>query len=420
MSANDYVIRFHEGWETVDPHAWDALLDASQGPNPFMRHAFLAALTRSGSATAATGWRPRPLTLYRQGALVAACPLYEKTHSYGEYVFDWAWAHAHERHAVPYYPKLVVAVPFTPVQGTRLAARNASDRRALIEALTRLASRERYSSVHLLFGTTEDLDAAAAAGWLVRSGVQFHWRRRPGGGNARGAPAAAVEETADATGRGDFAEFLSRLQRDKRKKIQQDRRRVRDAGLTVEALHGRRIGPADWDFFYRCYVATYQSHGRAPYLTRAFFQDVSSTLPEHWLLLLARQGERPVAASLIALDPRTRVAYGRYWGSIAPFDALHFEACYYAPIEWCLREGYVRFEGGAQGEHKLSRGLEPVRTGSAHWIGHPGFRQAIAAHLLHESAGVDAYLDELAARSPYKREAPADWTGHSPPGGLSP
>lgn len=382
MSSNDYVIRIHEGWETVDAARWDALLDVSEGATPFMRHAFLACLESSGSACARTGWRACPITVWQRGELVAACPVYEKTHSFGEYVFDWAWADAYERNGLPYYPKLLVGVPFTPVTGARLLARGASARQVLLEALTSQALHDQRSSVHLLFGSPADIEAARQTGWLLRCGLQFHWHN----------------ERAYA----DFNDFLGHLQRDKRKKILQERRRVREAGVILEALVGPEIAKEDWDFFHRCYVQTYRAHRSTPYLNRAFFEQVSTALPQQWLMFVARRGRQRVAASLLTLDPAQRVAYGRYWGALSHVDCLHFESCYYAPLEWCIAQGFRRFEGGAQGEHKLARGLQPVRTYSAHWLGHTAFRDAIARYLEREAAGMNAYLKELEAHSPLK------------------
>ncbi|GAP38487.1 GNAT family N-acetyltransferase [Piscinibacter sakaiensis] len=390
--AGNYVIRVHEEPASLDRGAWNALLAAQPRPTPFLRHEFLAALHDSGSAVPATGWAPRFLTLHDGAGLAAACALYLKSHSYGEYVFDWAWADAYQRHGLAYYPKLLGAVPFTPVPGTRLLARDAPARRALLQALRGLAGEAGLSSVHLLFideADREAVHAAAGAGWMLRSTVQFHWQNR------RPAPYA------------DFADFLSALQRDKRKKIQQERRRVADAGLHFRCARGADIGEADWDFFYRCYVHTYRAHHSTPYLTRDFFRRAGAELAGHWLLFTAWRGERRIAASLIALDPASRTAYGRYWGAIEHVPCLHFEACYYQPLAWCIAEGWDRFEGGAQGEHKMARGLLPVATHSAHWLAHPRFAEAVADFLAREGAGIEGYLDELNERAPFKAGAPA-------------
>jgi predicted N-acyltransferase len=368
----------------IDAAAWDALLEAQAAPTPFMRHAYLAALQRSGSAVGETGWAAAFLVVERDGDLIAAAPLYFKTHSYGEYVFDWAWADAYRRHGLEYYPKLLGAVPFTPVPGTRLLARDDAGRDLLLGAMVALAKQARLSSVHLLFFDDVDRAACERAGWLLRHGVQFHWTNR--------APAPYV----------DFAEFAASLQRDKRKKIAQERRRVAAAGVTLRAVEGHAIDEALWDFFYRCYTLTYRAHHSTPYLTRAFFAEMARTMPTHWLMFVAERGGEPIAASLIALDPDRRVAYGRYWGCIEPVDCLHFEACYYAPLAWCIEHAYLRFEGGAQGEHKMARGLLPVRTGSAHWLADARFASAVDDFLAREGEGIDAYLDELNDRSPFR------------------
>ena len=380
----DYVTRVHADPATIAASDWDELLDADPAATPFLRHAYLLALTASGSATASTGWQPCFLTLHHGDALVAACPLYLKTHSYGEYVFDWAWADAYQRHGLAYYPKLLGAVPFTPVPGVRLLARGAHERRLLLRAVRQFARQQKLSSAHLLFLSDADREAAQAEGWMLRSNVQFHWQN-PG-------PAPFP----------DFAAFLASLQRDKRKKIQQERRRVAEAGVSFETLAGEAIDREAWDFFYRCYTLTYRAHHSTPYLTREFFERMASTMPEHWVMFVARRGGERIACSLIAVDPDRRVAFGRYWGATEHVPCLHFEACYYQPLQWCIDQHYTRFEGGAQGEHKMARGLLPVPTHSAHWLAHPEFARAVADFLEREGEGVLAYLDELNERNPFK------------------
>jgi uncharacterized protein len=380
----DYVIRVHDDPASIDASAWDALLDADPAATPFMRHAYLLALTASGSATAATGWQPCFLTVHRADALVAACPLYLKSHSYGEYVFDWAWADAYQRHGLAYYPKLLGAVPFTPVPGVRLLARDRDGRRVLLQAMRQLAHDQKLSSAHLLFLSDADRDAAQAEGWMLRSNVQFHWQN-------------PVESPLP-----DFAAFLASLQRDKRKKIQQERRRVAEAGVSFQTLSGAEIDGEAWDFFHRCYTLTYRAHHSTPYLTRDFFARMAATMTAHWVLFVAQRGGERIACSLIAVDPDRRVAYGRYWGAVEHVHCLHFEACYYQPLQWCIASGYRRFEGGAQGEHKMARGLLPVPTYSAHWLAHPQFARAVADFLAREGEGVGAYLDELNERNPFK------------------
>jgi len=412
VSVNDYVTQVHEDLSSLDAEAWNALLAQQDQPTPFMRYEYLAALQASGSATPATGWTPRFLTLHdRAGQLQAACPLYLKSHSRGEYVFDWAWADAHHRHGLAYYPKGVVAVPFTPTPGSRLLARNASTRDALIQGLLDQCEGLGLSSLHLLFGSGDDLAAMEGAGLMLRHTVQFHWRNR------EPQPYA------------DFDDFLATLSQDKRKKIRQERRKVREAGVTLRPLQGQQIGPQDWDFFYRCYERTYLEHGNPPYLKRDFFTQIAAGQAEHWLLFLAERAGRPIASSLIALgevpnpdsirlgtEGRTQrsgettqtanraVAWGRYWGALERVDCLHFEACYYAPLEWCISHHMQRFEGGAQGEHKLARALLPVQTSSAHWLAQSDFAHAVQQFLEVEGEHIDRYLDELALHSPLRQD----------------
>jgi predicted N-acyltransferase len=382
--SNDYVIRVLDHPALVDAAQWNALLDSQPSATPFMRHEYLLAMHDSSSAVGASGWEPQFLVILEGEQLVAACPLYLKSHSYGEYVFDWAWADAYQRHGLRYYPKLLSAVPFTPVPGPRLLARDGAARIALLEAMQQFARQAKLSSAHVLFLDDNDQQAARAAGWMMRSTVQFHWVNRQ--------PQAYL----------DFADFLSSLQREKRKKIQQERRRVQEAGVSFTTLQGAQIGQADWDFFYRCYTLTYRAHHSSPYLTRDFFVRMASAMPENWLLFVSWKDGQRVAASLIAIDAVRGHAYGRYWGATEHISCLHFDACYYQPLAWCIAQGFKRFEGGAQGEHKMARGLLPVQTWSAHWLAHPQFAEAVAEFLEREGAGVESYLDELNERRPFK------------------
>ena len=408
-NSNDYVIRILDSPLAVNAREWNALL-AAQSPdgavNPFMRHEYLAALHASGSATPKTGWTPRFVTLWQGDALAGACPLYLKAHSYGEYVFDWAWANAYAQHGLAYYPKALVAVPFTPVPGARLLARNAAERALLVQALVAWCDEEKLSSLHLLFATDDDVAACQDAGLMLRHTVQFHW-------------------TAPAAGYRDFDDFLMSLSQEKRKKIRQERRKVADAGIAFRWSLGQDISADDWDFFYRCYERTYLEHGNAPYLSRDFFRRMQTTMPENWLLFVAEHEGIPVASSLIAISARPMcgngqndaemmsipdgsqpgqglTAYGRYWGALARVDCLHFEACYYQPLQWCIAHGFQSFEGGAQGEHKMARALLPVRTTSAHWLAHPSFADAIERFLAREGEGIDQYMNELDRRNPFK------------------
>ena len=391
----------------VDAAAWNRLLARQSHPTPFMRHEYLAALETSDSATPRTGWTPRFLTLWDAGVLVAACPLYLKSHSYGEYVFDWAWASAYEQHGVPYYPKALVALPFTPVPGTRLLARDATARAQLVQAARQWCMEEDISSLHLLFAAAEDIATCADQGLMLRHTVQFHWQN-----TAPVAPVMSSEATSEWLAMPNrftsFDDFLASLAQEKRKKIKQERRRVTDAGVTFRCLQGKAISTGDWDFFYRCYERTYLEHGNAPYLQRGFFESMAESMPDNWLMFIAEHGDgesrQPIACSLVGLDPVERVAYGRYWGALARVDCLHFEACYYQPLAWCIENGYQRFEGGAQGEHKMARALMPVRTTSAHWLAHPAFADAVERFLEREDQGITGYLDDLAGRTPFRRQ----------------
>jgi predicted N-acyltransferase len=391
-NAFDYVIRVFDHPGDVDGQAWDALLVRQDQPSPFMRHAYLAALHDSASAVPATGWQPQWLTLWRGQALAAATPLYLKDHSYGEYVFDWAWANAYAQHGLDYYPKALVAVPFTPVPGSRLLAESADARVALIHALLEHCRDRALSSLHLLFLSAEDARACEAAGLMLRQTVQFHWTQRSAaaGGAWR-----------------DFDDFLASLSQDKRKKVRQEQRKVREAGVTWRWARGADIRAQDWEFFYRCYERTYLEHGNPPYLSPAFFEAMRERLAEHWLIFIAEREGRPIACSLIGLGQDADggcVAYGRYWGALERVDCLHFDACYHQPLAWCIAHGAVRFEGGAQGEHKMARALLPVVTHSAHWLAHPAFADAVERFLEREGDGIGRYLEHLQARSPFRRE----------------
>lgn len=383
----------------VHASAWDALLATQARPTPFMQHAYLWALETTGCAAPTTGWEPHYFSLWEGDTLQAACALYVKSHSYGEYVFDWAWAKAYHKHGLPYYPKAVLAVPFTPAPGSRLLARSPAQREELLRQVQHWCTVQKLSSLHLLFADPHDIAAAHALGWMERHTVQFHWSNT-------------------ATGYCDFDEFLGALAQEKRKKIRQERRKVREAGVTFTVHEGHVITDADWDFFYRCYERTYLEHGNPPYLSRAFFTQLGRAHGEHWVLFIARRNGHPIASSLIATsvysirassqntsNTPTGTAFGRYWGALEHIDCLHFEACYYQPLQWCIARRVAHFEGGAQGEHKMARGLLPVTTHSAHWLAHPQFAAAVDDYLERERSGVQDYLLELEAHSPLRKGA---------------
>ncbi len=414
-NVNDYVIRVFDSPLEVDAHAWDDLLavqNLTGTLNPFMRHAYLAAMYASGSASPETGWTPRFVALYAGETLMAACALYLKVHSYGEYVFDWAWANAYQQHGLAYYPKAVVAPPFTPVPGPRLLARDAASRVMLVKALVAWCEAEQLSSLHLLFAADEDIAACAEAGLLLRHTVQFHWKNV--------VPTLVASRNALPPAKfKDFDEFLASLNQEKRKKIRQERRKVAEAGVVFRWSRGVDISTADWDFFYSCYERTYLEHGNAPYLSRDFFERMAKTMPENWLLFVAERDSVPMACSLIALSVETstsdgqsaqvqKTAYGRYWGALERVDCLHFEACYYQPLQWCIVHGFDSFEGGAQGEHKMARALLPVKTTSAHWLAHPSFADAVERFLEREGEGIANYMEDLERRNPFKPAKPAE------------
>ena len=333
----------------------------------------------TGCAAPAKGWAPQYLILREAGRVSAAMPLYVKAHSYGEYVFDWSWADAYYRHGLEYYPKLLCAIPFTPVSGPRLLVSNDEQRAQLAAGALTLASELDVSSVHCLFPTDADVQAFAERGMMIRHGVQFHWSN---------------------AGYASFDDFLAGMNHDKRKKIRQERRKVRELGITFEWREGADITERDWTFFFRCYTRTYREHHSTPYLNLEFFRTIGRAMPEHLVLIIAFRDGHPIAASFNMRDPQT--LYGRYWGAIEHHPVLHFETCYYQVIEYCIARGISRFEGGAQGEHKMARGLLPVETRSAHWIARRDFASAIESFLERETRGIQHHLDELNERTPFK------------------
>lgn len=367
--------RVVEDLASVPAAQWNALA----GEQPFLRHEFLTALHETGCASARTGWAPRFVTLWEGDRLAGALPLYLKSHSYGEYVFDWAWADAYERNGLAYYPKLLSAIPFSPVTGPRLLARDAATRTRLIAEALEIA--HGVSSLHVLFPDAEEADELRRAGLLLRRGVQFHWSN---------------------PGYRDFDDFLATLTHDKRKKIKQERRKVREAGVSFARKVGRDITEEDWRFFTRCYTRTYRAHMSSPYLNLAFFTRLGRDLPDNVLLVLAERDGRPIAAALDLFTPAA--LYGRYWGAVEQLPGLHFEACYYQGLEFCIERGIGAFEGGAQGEHKLARGFLPRATWSAHWLRHPQFADAVERFLAREAAGVGRYIDELREHAPFRRD----------------
>ncbi len=362
----------------INAEHWNSLAEG----HPLARHEFLLALQETGCAARETGWTPHFLALYRDQRLAAAMPLYLKFHSRGEYVFDMAWARAFAQHGLQYYPKLLSAVPFTPVPGPRLLARRHEDRVLLARHAIALADQNELSSLHVLFPTPADLAALEEAGFMVRESIQFHWHNE---------------------GYQDIDDFLSRLSQKHRKKLKQDRKKTAQAGLHFRWLEGSDIDENALAFFYECYVRTYFEHGNPPYLSKRFFEQLLAHMPENLLIVMACRGDEPVACALNVRSHDT--LYGRYWGTTQFVSGLHFETCYMQAIEYCIARGLQRFEGGAQGEHKLSRGMLPVRTHSAHWIRDDRYARAIAEFLEQETAMMDDYADALQEHSPYKKKA---------------
>jgi predicted N-acyltransferase len=369
----------------IAPDEWDACAGSA---NPFVRHGFLAALEESGSAGPRTGWLPRHATL-RDGAgrLIACAPMYAKAHSYGEYVFDHAWAHALGRAGGRYYPKLQVAVPFSPVPGPRLLVRDGVGRagiqRAMAAALAECAGALDCSSVHVTFCTDEEQQVCVDAGWLARIGVQFHWRN------------CAYR---------DFGDFLDALSSRKRKAIRKERERARE-GLEIRALTGAEVTARHWRAFHRFYLATVDKRWGQAYLTERFWPRMAERLGDAVVLMVAERNGEPVAA---ALNLRGADAlYGRNWGAAIDQPFLHFELCYYMAIEYAIAHRIARVEAGAQGEHKIARGYLPVKTRSAHHLAHPGLRAAVAEFLAQETPAIEAHMRELAEASPYRRDGEA-------------
>lgn len=385
-STSDYTIL--SAITEVAASQWDRLVDPNQ---PFLRHAYLHALEASGCVSAATGWEPAHLVVWQGDDLVGALPLYCKHHSYGEYVFDWGWADALERAGGRYYPKALSAVPYTPVPGQRTLIAPECDTLAVRQALAngwRQLCDEGLSSWHLLFSMQEDVAAwqALCPELIAREGVQFQW----------------CDGGQDRARFGDFDGFLATLTAKRRKMIKRERRIVAEQGITLHRLEGDAITPEALAHFYRCYATTYHERGRPPYLNRDFFHRIRHTMPESLLLVQARVDDRPVAAALYFRG--TQSLYGRYWGSEVHADCLHFEACYYQGIEYCLEQGLTLFDPGTQGEHKLVRGFHPQRLCSLHYLAHPGLASGVARFCAEEAEHMAAYRQAAYTALPFKHK----------------
>ncbi len=375
------TIKISQSLDQIGPDEWNRLVPAN---SPTLSFEFLNALEKSGCVSEETGWKPRHVTLHNQNGIVAAVPCYLKYHSWGEFIFDWAWANAYDQAGLTYYPKLLIAVPFTPITGSRLLIQPNQDRTALQKRLTNavslLAEEEAVSSVHWLFTTENETAQLTQTGLLPRVSNQFHW---------------------DNAGYASFADFLGALNTKKRKNILRERRRVRDAGIRFSWRTGHEATPTDWQHFYHCYRRTIDDHGSITYLNLDFFLQLAKTLPGNVRLLLAEQGGIPIAAAFFLCS--NDALYGRYWGTVRSITDLHFETCYYQPIEYCVTHGLGHFEAGAQGEHKLSRGLMPHTIHSAHWLRHPDFYDAIARYTEEEAEHVKRYMNMLERHSPFRK-----------------
>ncbi len=372
-------VTVHDSMSDIARDDWNSL---AGNACPFLRHEFLQFAEETGCVTLEQGWSPRHLTISDRGGLRAAMPLYEKSHSWGEFVFDWAWANAYDQAGLSYYPKLVSAIPFTPAPSTRLLLREPDDSEAaagLLQAAVTLANETDCSSLHFLFPSSADLPHFEKAGLLIRKDCQFHWHNN---------------------GYDDFEAFLATFTSVKRKKARRDRRRVRESGIKFKRLRGTQIDTQTWSTVYELISRTFLIRGSTPYFSQAFFQAISSEIPDGILVILAEKESLPVAAAVFFESDTT--LYGRYWGSNGQYDSLHFETCYYQGIDYCIETGKRVFEPGTQGEHKISRGFSPVSTWSAHWLAHPEFSDAIERYLGEEGKHVDRYIDAVDAHTPYK------------------
>jgi len=373
--------RFHSSLDEIPPGAWNAL---SPDDNPFLAHAFLSGLEQHGCIDPNHGWLPHHLGLYEDERLVAAAPLYIKLNSHGEYVFDWSWASAYARYGLDYYPKLLCAIPYSPVTGPRLLVGDNEDadalRDALIGAIRSEIERRNWSSAHINFTMDADAHALRECRWLPRFDWQYHWINR---------------------GWRDFEDFLSALNHKKRKNIRQERSRAQRTGIVCEVRHGDELDDGEWQTLHDLYRSTFDYKGNFAALTPQFFRHLGRTMPRNVVAVLCRHDDGIIAGTLMLRSRDT--LYGRYWGTFAEVRDLHFEACYYQGIEYCLRHGLHRFEPGAQGQHKMARGFLPTRTDSFHWLADPRFRAAVGEALMRESAAMDEYHAELMAHSPYAR-----------------
>ena len=362
---------------------WNALLPEDAGP--FLRHEFLSALEETACVGGNTGWQVAHLLLRNHEDLIGAMPLYLKQHSYGEFVFDWLWAQAYEQQGMQYFPKALCAIPFTPVQGSRVLSNQKMDislvKEHLFNGLKTLVIQNNLSSAHVLFPQASEAESLQDQGFMLRDSVQFHWHNQ---------------------GFESFEQFLAALTMKRRKNIRREREQVSRESIRFRHVSGRSSTDADWEFFYRCYENTYLEHQSSPYLSEAFFKLLAKRMPENLHLIIAERNGNPIAASMLVVDLKNSKAYGRYWGAIEHVPCLHFETAYYQAIEFCITHQIQTFEGGAQGEHKMARGFLPTTIQSAHFIADPQFAKAVKHFLDREHQGIGAYVNELGEHSPLK------------------
>jgi predicted N-acyltransferase len=381
-------VEFLEGISQLGERDWNRL---SGTQYPFLRHEFLRAAEETACVSAANGWTPRHVALFDgTGALQAAMPLYEKTHSWGEFVFDWAWAQAYASAGFDYYPKLVSATPFTPATSRRILLADTRDTESascLIQAALKMAEESKFSSLHVQFPHADELPLLTNMGFKLRTDCQFHWHNRD---------------------YSNFEQFLQQFSSAKRKKARRDRRRVAEQGITFRWLAGNEMDNAIWRDVFALISMTFLQRGSMPYFNLEFFLEVSRQLPEHIGVVLAERQHQTIAAAVFFVGDET--LYGRYWGSDSSYDALHFETCYYQGIDYCISKGLKNFEPGTQGEHKISRGFGPVTTWSAHWLSHAQFFEAVGRYLDDERRHIDDYVDAVRSHSPYKKKPEQDDT----------
>ncbi|WP_170164663.1 GNAT family N-acetyltransferase [Thiocapsa rosea] len=378
-----YRLTTHSAIADIPADQWNRLVGDD---SPFLRHEFLDAMERHGCVGESLGWLPRHLALHdTKGHLVAAAPCYLKFNSYGEFVFDWSWADAYRRKGLRYYPKLVIASPYTPATGPRLLTGDSPARRdharALIQGAIRVAEEAGVSSLHWLFTADDEQALLEDQGLIKRVGCQFHWNNR---------------------GYNTFEDYLGTFTAEKRKKVKRERRRVVESGVRIRRIPGNAVTEAEWATFHRLYCDTFDKRGGIPTFSLPFFQAIGETMGENLLLVLADYGNDIVAAAFDLVGARS--LYGRHWGCFQDFHSLHFEACYYQGLDYCIEQGLTRFEPGAQGEHKVSRGFLPTPTWSAHWIADSAFRDAIARFVTLEAEGMDDYIAEMQTHSPHRRD----------------